>query len=100
MLIEHDAVEAKLVAHDVVLEVLVVETTTFSRIEVTVRKHQRGSAEIEARLRRICRHWLLGKIHEMHDNIPPSRDIWDWAALDSCSSATGTRSARNSHGYL
>ena len=50
VLVQHDAVEADLFGEPVVLEVLVVEAAARDRIEVLVGEHQRGGAEIAARL--------------------------------------------------
>ena len=54
VLVQHDAVEADLFGQPVVLEVLVVEPAAGHRIEVLVGEHQRGGAEVAARLLR-CR---------------------------------------------
>ncbi len=66
VLVEHDAVEAHALGQAVVLDVLVVEAAARHGVEVAVGEHQRGGAEVTSLVHRICRHRLLGEVHEVH----------------------------------
>ena len=73
MLVQHDAVEAQLVDQQVMLEIFVIDPAALDRIEMLVREHQRGGAEVQAGLGVIGRHRLLGEVHQVHGDLSLSR---------------------------
>src|SRR5262249_34507397 len=84
VLVQHDAVEADALGQPVVLEVLVVETAPGGRIEVAVGEHERGGPELPTLRLGVCRHGLLGEVHEMHQASP-----WLAKSMTSRASSSG-----------
>jgi hypothetical protein len=66
VLVQHKAFDALLLGVDVMLEIFVIEPAAGDRVEMLVRKHQRGMADLKPDIGRIGRHRLFGEIHDKH----------------------------------
>ena len=66
VLVEHEAFDALLLGVDVMLEIFVIEPAAGDRIEMLVREHQRGMADLKPDIGRVGRHRLLCEIHDKH----------------------------------